>query len=123
VRTCLGTLHALVLHTVSHHTAHTKYLHALCCYFSVTDRCTAGWSLLRSLFTEVLSSADWLKLWDHLFTASNDLFLLNAAAVAYTIANRDSLLAAKTRADVETFFHHQQVRMPIVTVFAVTAIW
>jgi hypothetical protein len=70
----------------------------------------------------VLSSSDWLKLWDHLFTASNDLFLLNAAAVAYTIANRDSLLAAKTRADVDTFFHHQQVRTPKVTPIAVTAI-
>jgi hypothetical protein len=72
----------------------------------------------------VLSSSDWLRLWDHLFTASNDLFLLNAAAVAYTIANRDSLLAAKTRADVETFFHHQQVRTPMVTpiALAVTAI-
>eukprot|EP00953_Heterococcus_sp_UTEX-ZZ885_P002834 2052-Heterococcus_DN1.PRE.1 len=83
---------------------------------------TNCWSLLRSLFTEVLSSSDWLRLWDHLFTASNDLFLLNAAAVAYTIANRNSLLAAKTRADVETFFHHQQVRAPTVTAMNLTAV-
>jgi hypothetical protein len=42
-----------------------------------------GWSLLRTLFTEVLSREHWLQLLDHLFTNANDPCLLPLAVVAF----------------------------------------
>ncbi|KAG5185634.1 hypothetical protein JKP88DRAFT_162613 [Tribonema minus] len=73
------------------------------------DTVVYGWSLLRSIFSEVLAGDAWLRLWDHIFAAAHDPQLLNTAVVAFAIANRDSLLAARSRADVEAFYHSQQV--------------
>eukprot|EP00937_MAST-01D_sp_MAST-1D-sp2_P004524 g4524.t1 len=76
---------------------------------------TFAWSLLRSLFSEVLASADWLRLWDTLLSHPNDPALLVVTVVAFLRYFRISLLAAKTPADFEGFFHSQcAVDMPVL---------
>ena len=69
---------------------------------------TYAWSLLRSLFTEVLSSQDWLRFCDQLFTFPNEPQLLLVAVVAFLKYFRTSLLAAQEEADFRGFFHTQQ---------------
>lgn len=66
-----------------------------------------GWSLLKTLFTEVLSEAEWLALWDHLFTASDTPELLYVAVLAYLSYFRTALLAATDRSAIDQFFHQQ----------------
>ena len=61
---------------------------------------TYAWSLLRSVFTEVLNKGEWLRLWDHLFTNSHDPVLLLCAVAAYSIYNRNALMPATSAAEV-----------------------
>ncbi|GMH46755.1 hypothetical protein TrVE_jg6589 [Triparma verrucosa] len=68
---------------------------------------TYAWSLLRSVFTEVLNKGEWLRLWDHLFTNSHDPVLLLCAVAAYSIYNRNALVAATSASEVEPFYHRQ----------------
>lgn len=66
-----------------------------------------AWSLLKTLFTEVLSEDEWMCLWDHLFAYSDTPQLLYLAVLAYLSYYRTALLAACDRFSIEQFFHQQ----------------
>lgn len=66
-----------------------------------------GWSLLKTIFTEVLSEDEWMTLWDHLFTSPDTPQLLYIAVLAYVAYFRTALLGASDRASIDQFFHQQ----------------
>lgn len=66
-----------------------------------------GWSLLQTVFTEVVNEDEWMCLWDHLFTYSDTPQLLVVAVLAYLAYFRGALLAATDRYSIEQFFHQQ----------------
>lgn len=68
---------------------------------------TYAWGMLRSVFTEVLNKSEWLRLWDHLFTNAHDPNLMLCAVAAYTVYNRNALVSATDKQEVEPFFHRQ----------------
>jgi hypothetical protein len=68
---------------------------------------TYAWAMLRSAFTEVLNKSEWLRLWDHLFTNAHDPALILCAVAAYTIYNRNALMPAKDKKELEPFWHRQ----------------
>ncbi|KAJ8291047.1 hypothetical protein GJAV_G00020790 [Gymnothorax javanicus] len=63
------------------------------------------WPLLETLFSEVLTREEWLKLFDNVF--SNHPAFLLMAAVAYVTCCRAPLLLCTQREDFEYFFHHR----------------
>jgi hypothetical protein len=63
--------------------------------------------MLRSVFTEVLNKSEWLRLWDHLFTNAHDPSLLLCAVAAYSIYNRNAIIPASNKTEIEPFFHRQ----------------
>ncbi|KAG2503078.1 hypothetical protein JM18_007894 [Phytophthora kernoviae] len=74
--------------------------------YQVTSEAFA-WSLLKTIFTEVLSEDEWMCLWDHLFTYPDTPQLLFVAVLAYLCYFRTALLAACDRFSIEQFFHQQ----------------
>ncbi|KAK1935017.1 TBC1 domain family member 31 [Phytophthora citrophthora] len=74
--------------------------------YKVTSEAFA-WSLLKTVFTEVLSEDEWMCLWDHFFTFSDTPQLLYVAVLAYLSYYRTALLAACDRFSIEQFFHQQ----------------
>ena len=56
----------------------------------------AGWAMVSSLFTEVLSRENWLRLMDHIFLNQSRTAALYVAPVAILIAMRSSLLQLDT---------------------------
>eukprot|EP00795_Rhopilema_esculentum_P001525 gene1525-15971_t len=64
-----------------------------------------AWPLMQTLFSEVVTKDDWLKLWDNIF--SNHPSFLLFVIVAYLIANRQTLLSATDLDDFKFFFHHR----------------
>uniref|UniRef100_A0AAY5EYC4 TBC1 domain family member 31 n=1 Tax=Electrophorus electricus TaxID=8005 RepID=A0AAY5EYC4_ELEEL len=64
-----------------------------------------AWPLLETLFSEVLTREEWLKLFDNVF--SNHPSFLLMAAVAYVTLCRAPLLLCTHRDDFEYFFHHR----------------
>ncbi|XP_030074539.1 TBC1 domain family member 31 isoform X2 [Microcaecilia unicolor] len=63
------------------------------------------WPLLETLFSEVLTREEWLKLFDNAFSNHPSFFLM--AAAAYVICSRAPLLQCNQRDDFEYFFHHR----------------
>ncbi|XP_029958071.1 TBC1 domain family member 31 [Salarias fasciatus] len=63
------------------------------------------WPLLETLFSEVLTREEWLRLFDNVF--SNHPSFLLAACVAYVVCCREPLLLCSQRRDFEYFFHHR----------------
>ncbi|TSL82466.1 TBC1 domain family member 31 [Bagarius yarrelli] len=63
------------------------------------------WPLLQTLFSEVLTRDEWLKLFDNVF--SNHPSFLLMAVVAYVTCCRAPLLLCIHRDDFEYFFHHR----------------
>ncbi|XP_030639028.1 TBC1 domain family member 31 [Chanos chanos] len=63
------------------------------------------WPLLETLFSEVLTRDEWLKLFDNVF--SNHPSFLLMAVVAYVICCRAPLLLCSRKEDFEYFFHHR----------------
>ncbi|XP_023820067.1 TBC1 domain family member 31 isoform X1 [Oryzias latipes] len=63
------------------------------------------WPLLETLFSEVLTRDEWLRLFDNIFS-NHPSFLLMACA-AYIICCREPLLHCSQRQDFEYFFHHR----------------
>ncbi|XP_074042307.1 TBC1 domain family member 31 isoform X2 [Leptinotarsa decemlineata] len=63
------------------------------------------WPLLETAFSEVLTSSEWLHLWDHVLT--NEISFLLCAAAAYNITQRHTLVALKKPEDFNFFFHNQ----------------
>uniref|UniRef100_A0A673JBB1 TBC1 domain family member 31 n=2 Tax=Sinocyclocheilus rhinocerous TaxID=307959 RepID=A0A673JBB1_9TELE len=64
-----------------------------------------AWPLLETLFSEVLMTEEWLKLFDNVF--SNHPSFLLMAVVAYVTCCRAPLLLCTDKKDFEYFFHHQ----------------
>lgn len=64
-----------------------------------------AWPLLETVFSEVLTREEWLKLFDNVF--SNHPSFLLMAVVAYSICSRGPLLHCDLREDFEYFFHHR----------------
>ncbi|XP_077431909.1 TBC1 domain family member 31 [Vanacampus margaritifer] len=63
------------------------------------------WPLLETLFSEVLTRDEWLRLFDNVF--SNHPSFLLMACVAYLMRCREPLLLCAQKQDFEYFFHHR----------------
>ncbi|XP_007557939.1 TBC1 domain family member 31 isoform X2 [Poecilia latipinna] len=63
------------------------------------------WPLLETMFSEVLTRDEWLRLFDNVF--SNHPSFLLMACVAYIISCREPLLLCSQKKDFEYFFHHR----------------
>ncbi|XP_041650438.1 TBC1 domain family member 31 [Cheilinus undulatus] len=63
------------------------------------------WPLLETLFSEVLTRDEWLKLFDNIF--SNHPSFLLMTCVAYITCCREPLLLCSQKQDFEYFFHHR----------------
>ncbi|KFV55269.1 TBC1 domain family member 31, partial [Gavia stellata] len=72
--------------------------------YSVTSQVYA-WPLLETLFSEVLTREEWLKVFDNIFSNHPSYFLM--IAVAYITCSRAPLLHCNQTADFEYFFHHR----------------
>ncbi|XP_041798537.1 TBC1 domain family member 31 isoform X2 [Chelmon rostratus] len=63
------------------------------------------WPLLETLFSEVLTRDEWLRLFDSIF--SNHPSFLLMTCVAYITCCREPLLLCSQKQDFEYFFHHR----------------
>ncbi|XP_039380277.1 TBC1 domain family member 31 [Mauremys reevesii] len=72
--------------------------------YSVTSQLYA-WPLLETLFSEVLTREEWLKVFDNIFSNHPSYFLMMVAA--YIICSRAPLLHCNQTEDFEYFFHHR----------------
>ncbi|KAM9310324.1 TBC1 domain family member 31 isoform 2-T2 [Pholidichthys leucotaenia] len=63
------------------------------------------WPLLETLFSEVLTRDEWLRLFDNIF--SNHPSFLLIACVAYITCCRKPILLCSQKRDFECFFHHR----------------
>ncbi|NXQ83996.1 TBC31 protein, partial [Nyctibius grandis] len=64
-----------------------------------------AWPLLETLFSEVLTREEWLKVFDNIFSNHPSYFLM--IVVAYIISSRAPLLHCNQNGDFEYFFHHR----------------
>ncbi|XP_077620598.1 TBC1 domain family member 31 isoform X3 [Crocuta crocuta] len=64
-----------------------------------------AWPLLETIFSEVLTREEWLKLFDNVF--SNHPSFLLMTVVAYNTCSRAPLLSCSLKDDFEYFFHHR----------------
>ena len=58
-----------------------------------------AWPLLKTMFSEVLSRDEWLRVWDHI--VSNHPSFLLLLAVAYLTTARQTLLKCTAKEDFE----------------------
>ncbi|KAG8570135.1 hypothetical protein GDO81_011110 [Engystomops pustulosus] len=72
--------------------------------YDVTSQVYA-WPLLETLFSEVLTREEWLKLFDNVF--SNPPSFLLMAVVSYLLCSHSPLLHCNQKEDFEYFFHHR----------------
>ncbi|NWH73463.1 TBC31 protein, partial [Piaya cayana] len=72
--------------------------------YNVTSQVYA-WPLLETLFSEVLTREEWLKVFDNIFSNHPSYFLM--MVVAYITCCRAPLLHCNLKADFEYFFHHR----------------
>ncbi|XP_030336037.1 TBC1 domain family member 31 isoform X3 [Strigops habroptila] len=72
--------------------------------YNVTSQVYA-WPLLETLFSEVLTREEWLKVFDNIFSNHPSYFLM--IIVAYIVCSRAPLLHCNQTADFEYFFHHR----------------
>ncbi|CAG9863971.1 unnamed protein product [Phyllotreta striolata] len=63
------------------------------------------WCLLETAFSEVLTSSDWLTLWDHVLT--NEISFLISTVVAYNSLQKHSVMALASLEDVQVFYKNQ----------------
>uniref|UniRef100_A0A8C9XDK6 TBC1 domain family member 31 n=1 Tax=Sander lucioperca TaxID=283035 RepID=A0A8C9XDK6_SANLU len=63
------------------------------------------WPLLETLFSEVLTRDEWLRVFDNIF--SNHPSFLLMTCVAYITCCREPLLLCSQKQDFEYFFHHR----------------
>ncbi|XP_057591897.1 TBC1 domain family member 31 isoform X11 [Hippopotamus amphibius kiboko] len=64
-----------------------------------------AWPLLETVFSEVLTREEWLKLFDNVFSSRPSFLLMTV--VAYNICSRAPLLSCNLKDDFEYFFHHR----------------
>ena len=60
---------------------------------------THAWGLMSTVMTEVLSKADWLKLWDHVLSNSPPFFMF--LLLSYLLYFRAQIMSAETREHME----------------------
>ncbi|XP_063183550.1 TBC1 domain family member 31 isoform X2 [Chroicocephalus ridibundus] len=72
--------------------------------YNVTSQVYA-WPLLETLFSEVLTREEWLKVFDNIFSNHPSYFLM--IVIAYIICSRAPLLHCNQIEDFEYFFHHR----------------
>ena len=58
-----------------------------------------AWGLMSTVMTEVLSKADWLKLWDHVLSNSPPFFMF--LLLSYLLHFRAQIMSAETREHVD----------------------
>ncbi|XP_066434904.1 TBC1 domain family member 31 isoform X3 [Eleutherodactylus coqui] len=92
---------AMVENVLAHH---DKELLQHFVKYDVTSQVYA-WPLLETLFSEVLTREEWLKLFDNVF--SNPPAFLLMALVSYILCSRSPLLHCSQKDDFEYFFHHR----------------
>ena len=63
-----------------------------------------AWPLMETLFSEVLSREDWLKLWDNVF--SNHPSFLLFLLISYLTTARHTLLHCTSTEDLKVSFVH-----------------
>uniref|UniRef100_A0A3B3R1C7 TBC1 domain family member 31 n=1 Tax=Paramormyrops kingsleyae TaxID=1676925 RepID=A0A3B3R1C7_9TELE len=83
---------------------HDKELLQHLVHCGVTSQLYA-WPLLETLFSEVLTRDEWLKLFDNVFS-NHPAFLLLVVA-SYVTCSRVPLLLCTRREDFQYFFHHR----------------
>lgn len=64
-----------------------------------------AWPLLSTAFSEVLSCAQWLCFWDHIFT--NEVSFLLCATAAYSTVQREFLFKLRSHEEFKNFFENQ----------------
>lgn len=64
-----------------------------------------AWPLLETLFSEVLTREEWLRLFDNIFSSHPSFLLMTV--VAYNTCSRAPLLNCTLKDDFEYFFHHR----------------
>ncbi|KFO03969.1 TBC1 domain family member 31, partial [Balearica regulorum gibbericeps] len=64
-----------------------------------------AWPLLETLFSEILTREEWLKVFDNIFSNHPSYFLM--FVVAYITCSRAPLLHCNQTRDFEYFFHHR----------------
>ncbi|XP_054671505.1 TBC1 domain family member 31 isoform X1 [Grus americana] len=64
-----------------------------------------AWPLLETLFSEILTREEWLKVFDNIFSNHPSYFLM--FVVAYITCSRAPLLQCNQTRDFEYFFHHR----------------
>ncbi|XP_074842810.1 TBC1 domain family member 31 isoform X2 [Carettochelys insculpta] len=72
--------------------------------YNVTSQLYA-WPLLETLFSEVLTREEWLKVFDNIFSNHPSYLLMMVAA--YIVCSRAPLLHCHQTEDFEYFFHHR----------------
>uniref|UniRef100_A0A8C6YCC7 TBC1 domain family member 31 n=1 Tax=Naja naja TaxID=35670 RepID=A0A8C6YCC7_NAJNA len=92
---------SMVENILAHHDK--ELLHHLMKY-SITTQSYA-WPLLETMFSEVLTREEWLKMFDNIF--SNHPSYLLMVVAAYLICSRAPLLHCSQKEDFEYFFHHR----------------
>ncbi|KAJ6663117.1 hypothetical protein lerEdw1_010710 [Lerista edwardsae] len=72
--------------------------------YNITSQVYA-WPLLETMFSEVLTREEWLKLFDNIFSNHPSFFVMVVAA--YVMCSRTPLLRCNRKEDFEYFFHHR----------------
>ncbi|XP_078609106.1 TBC1 domain family member 31-like [Branchiostoma floridae x Branchiostoma japonicum] len=83
---------------------HDKHLLQHLITYNITAQ-TYAWPLLETLFSEVLTKDEWLKLFDNVFSNRPSFLILCVAA--YAISARGPLTKCTDVSDFEYFFHHR----------------
>ena len=66
-----------------------------------------AWRIMRTLFTEVLSRDEWLHLFDHILSHSDESSLFPIAIVAYLKQFRSAIIGAGSNEEIEAFLQRQ----------------
>ena len=61
---------------------------------------THAWALMSTFMTEVLSKADWVKLWDHVLSNSPPFFMF--LLLSYLVHFRAQIMSAESMQQMET---------------------
>ncbi|KAL8615313.1 hypothetical protein ACOMHN_038052 [Nucella lapillus] len=83
---------------------HDRYLLQHFVTYGVTSQLYA-WSLLETVFSEVLTREEWLMMWDHVVSNPPSFLLLLTAA--YSVCARGPLMQCTEMDDFQYFFHHR----------------
>jgi len=67
-----------------------------------------AWPMLRSMFSEVLSTDEWLAFWDHVIFYIKEMpRVLEYASLAYLQYHRVAIMSLSRKSDLESFFRRE----------------